>query len=53
MHVSSASAVNSAVLTQAARSPLPQQPPEKPETNHTSGETSHQTKTAGGLDIKV
>lgn len=52
MNVSSASAVNSAVLTQVARPPQPQQPPEKPETNHTSGETSHNTK-AGGLDIKV
>ncbi|MCR5876805.1 hypothetical protein LRS10_23210 [Phenylobacterium sp. J426] len=53
MNVSAASAVNSAALAQAARAPQQTQPPAKPETSHATGETSHNSKPAGTLDIKV
>ncbi len=53
MNVSATSAVNSAVLAQAARPQQPAEPPVKSETSHASGETSHNSKRTDGIDIKV
>ncbi|MBW0150196.1 MAG: hypothetical protein U1A07_19355 [Phenylobacterium sp.] len=53
MNVSAASAVNFAALAQAARAPQQTQAPAKPETSQATGETSHSSKLAGALDIKV